>query len=171
MIIILIILLSGQYIHAQENPVQDDFRKNTISYEIGLWHRGLSGISYARNFLRTKYTFCAVEVYGGLGVSWEDFNKYAGFSPVFNLGKKEAFFTMGLDFKYYSITEGGFLFDQSQTYSGFSYAPMLGFHFVFHNGFTFKGRTSFIHGEHELTSNETISKQWIGGGLSLGYSF
>ena len=98
-VVLFLILISSLTVNARDSTLI----KNTLSLEVGLWHRGLLGLSYSHNFLKTEYTFCSVEAYGGLGISWERPNGYAGISTILNIGKGSAFFSMGIDLKYYSI--------------------------------------------------------------------
>ena len=144
----------------------EPFRKNTLSLESGMFHRGIVGFSYSRNFFEKERMFLSQEVYAGIGHPGYR-NYYAGLGLIANFGKKDIFFSAGLDLKYCYVLYKGFVYDLNSYFSGITCSPIIGLSVYEPNGFTFKAKVGVL----PLYSGNQIDfiLPFIGG--SIGYSF
>lgn len=142
---------------------ESSFRKNALSVETGFFHRGLLGVSFTRNFLKTNGTFISTTAFAGMGFYYK---RYTGLSLDFNVGKKEAFFCVGMDFKGILINDWKPLFGNGGPWQ-FAWEPHLGINIISTIGFTSK----FVLGYMFTKEPEEGLLAFPGIGLSLGYAF
>ncbi|MBK7129993.1 MAG: hypothetical protein IPM74_17660 [Crocinitomicaceae bacterium] len=148
---------------AKLNAQEDKLRRNVLSIESGFFHRGLLGVSYARNFCVRERTFMTASTYAGLGFY---FIEYAGFGYDFNIGKGEAFFYTGVDVKVILPNDLKPLFVDSN-YSMFAFEPHIGVNVSTHFGITVK----FLAGYMFAKEPDDGFSAFPALGLSLGYAF
>ena len=145
----------------------DNVKSHTISLESGLWDRGVTGIGYNYNFLKTENTFLSVHASAGLGLLF--INEYYTIAPSFNIGKKNGFLTIGVQYKFtdhYYLKLSDFL-TETADYEGSGFGSFVGFNLFSEAGFNFKGR---ISATYLFNSGERMSLM-PGAGLSFGYNF
>ncbi len=145
----------------------DNVKSHTISLETGLWDRGVTGIGYNYNFLKTENTFVSIHASAGVGLLFV--NEYYTIAPSLNIGKKNAFITIGAQYKYtdhYYLKWRDFL-TETGDYEGSGFGSFIGFNIFSEAGFNFKGRISATY----LTNAGERMSLMPGAGLSFGYSF
>ena len=161
LVLVIAVLCSFQQAFSQDLNI----KKNTISYEIGMWNRGLFGLSYHRNIALNEYSCLSLGGGAGVGVGWQSGgwfgsveSNFFGYGDVsLNLGNDEVFFMIGGEAKYVDFYFSG-------SYAGFAPTPYVGVSTGF-NGFTFQLRGGvLIYGEHLDRTLPSI-------GMSFGYSF
>jgi hypothetical protein len=139
------------------------FRKNTISIESGIWSRGLFGLSYSRNFSKTKYLFLSSDASIGVGKS----GFYYGLNAAINLGREELFFVAGVDLKRCVIQYSeSFLFGDYY-FKGFAYNPYVGLSLYVPSRLTIKIRGGIM----PIYKSHIYDGFFPTAGVSLGYSF
>ncbi|MFT5820484.1 MAG: hypothetical protein ACI8ZM_001726 [Crocinitomix sp.] len=162
-LITLVLVIIGLNVNAQ----LDNVKSHTISIESGLWDRGVTGIGYNYNFLKTENAFVSIHASAGLGLLFE--NEYYTVAPSINIGKKNVFLTIGAQYKYtdhYYLELREFLTETGE-FEGSGIGSFVGFNIFSESGFNFKGRISMTH---LINSGERMSFM-PGAGLSFGYSF
>ena len=142
---------------------EESFRKNTISVESGIWSRGLVGLSYSRNFLKTNFLFVSADAFAGIGSS----GYYYGLNTTFNFGRDELFFTTGIDVKRCEIQYSETLIFGDYYFKGFAYNPFIGVNLYTPAGLSIKTRAGFM----PIYKNRNYDGFFPTGGISLGYSF
>jgi len=140
-----------------------DFRKNAISIEAGFFHRGLIGISYARNFLKYDHTFITGSAFAGLGLYYKH---YTGGGIDFNVGKNEVFFCIGADLKGIHLNDWEPVFGDGGPWQ-FAWEPHLGINVVTANGFAGK----FLLGYMFAKEPDEGYLEFPTAGFSLGFAF
>jgi len=165
LILVAVLLFLGLSSNAQAAP--QAMKKNTISYEIGMWQRGLAGISYHRNFSLNDYISTSVGGSAGLGMGWEEGgwlglgsferNTFIGGDASVNFGAGGVMLMLGAEAKYVNM--------YARThYTGFAALPYAGVSTDLYN-FTFQLRGG------ALLIGDDMEKVLPSVGLSFGYSF
>jgi len=155
---------------AQQNPI----KKTTISLETGVYHRGLLGVGFTKNFAQIKPGFFSVELAGGVGIGYGNLNNYAGVTSSFNIGAKNFFLSIGYEAQYYRLhlLQGtdkisSFFRNSYSTFEGINTSPVIGFTILTGSGFTFKARGAAI----AIKDSGTNTRLYTSIGYSFGYSF
>ncbi|MEO9533993.1 MAG: hypothetical protein ABJG68_03275 [Crocinitomicaceae bacterium] len=161
LVLVIAVLCFFQHSFSQDLNI----KKNTISYEIGMWNRGLMGLSYHRHLVVSDFACVSLGGGAGVGIGWQNGSwfgtferNFYGFGDVsFNLGNEEVMFMLGFEGKYVDLYAGGH-------YNGFGATPYVGVTTGF-SDFTFQLRAGV------LVCGENFDKVLPSTGLSFGYSF
>lgn len=153
----------------------NNVKKNSVSFESGIFHHGLFGLGYDRNFLLSDRVFIALNFSGGLGLGFthSNYNQYYSFSPTINTGGKNVYFFAGPQIKYVKqgrmILNGDLLvhIPDNTVYEGLGVGGIVGLNLFSKVGFTFKIHSALTY----LTSYEAFNKMSLGTGISIGYNF
>ena len=122
LILIIVIAACQPVTFSQEGCVN---YKNVVSFETGVWSRGLGGISYSRNFNIQKSGYLSATVGYGIGRGLVGINQYGTLNISGNFGKKWTFFCLGLEGKYVHLIPDIFYIDVPE--DRVTIAPALGF--------------------------------------------
>lgn len=145
----------------------DNVKPHTISIESGLWDRGVTGIGYNYNFLKTENSFVSLHASAGVGLGIE--NEYYTIAPSINIGGENVFLTVGAQYKYtqhYNLS--GVLFGGiTPNYEGSGAGGFIGFNIISDGGFNLKGRLSATY----LANSGDRMPFMPGAGFSFGYNF
>ncbi|MBK9191425.1 MAG: hypothetical protein IPM77_07865 [Crocinitomicaceae bacterium] len=155
---------------------QNNFRKNQISFETGLYNYGMISLSYSHNFHLGNKAHISSKFAAGVGIGMGDINNYFGGNLTINLGNDNVFFVAGAEIKRYSISVvshdndlGDYLFGSLSTkqIEGISIAPVIGVKTIRDSGFTFNLNVSFI----DLSKSDRHMALRPAYGIGFGYSF
>ncbi len=155
----------------------DNVKPHTISIESGLWDRGVTGIGYNYNFLKTENSFVSLHASAGVGLGFENQNglgfenEYYTIAPSINIGGENVFLTVGAQYKYtqhYYYNLSGVLFGGvTPNYEGSGAGGFIGFNIISDGGFNLKGRLSATY----LANSGDRMPFMPGAGFSFGYNF
>lgn len=106
---------------------QTEMKKNTISFQTGIWQSGLAGGSYHRHFPINSYMSTSVGVSAGIGIGWQsggwfgsiERNVFAGGDISLNLGPEQVKFMLGVQPKYVDL-------HARDHFEGFATLPYIG---------------------------------------------
>lgn len=167
--LLIVLLCFSTSLHSQDSLKVID-TKNDISFECGLWHRGLAGVSYTRNYGIRKLSFWSSTVAVGFGPTWSTINSYYTLNTSFNLGKENVFFVLGLEMKYvnYTIDELAILSNPIiDQYECLTASPVLGMKYIGHKGVVFEFRLAAL----PLFRGLDVDRIRPSAGLKIGYAF
>lgn len=166
-----VLLLSGTGFSQEELNVP----KNELGLEQGYFNRGLTALSYSRNFAKKEMSYMSVSGTAGIGAQFVDASFLFDVFPIFFLtlapsyqyGMGNNFLSLGLEIKNIS-SEDAYNGSGLGVFAGYSYNGPKGFLFKFRLGVSgwSEGRTGVDY--YEFSGQRTLIPM---GGFGVGFRF
>lgn len=167
--LIITLIALGTTLYGQDQD--KGLNRNSISFETGIWSRGLAGVSYSRNFFVKDKMHLSSDASAGIGVNARsgDMNLFINLNPMLNFGRNSRFFMIGVKGVYSIYNSASSTFatygpPEKSRHEGYCIAPVLGYSEYYKSGLVVKFRGSAFAFDD--------MKQWRPSlGVSFGYSF